>query len=84
MYHARNYCPSLFYSLGRKGKDTPKEVRAKKAAQLSRTGEPDEVPVPIFCKSRGAQGHSTKRSSDCPNHNMTLLQLLNRDLGAHQ
>ena len=30
IHHARNYCLSLFYSLGRKGKDAPKELRAKK------------------------------------------------------
>ncbi|KAL0079056.1 hypothetical protein J3Q64DRAFT_1839190 [Phycomyces blakesleeanus] len=58
---------------GHKHNNTLGELRAKKAAY-----------VLVVCNSCGAQGHSTKRSPICPNHDMTLLQLLNRDLGPHQ
>ncbi|OAD68502.1 hypothetical protein PHYBLDRAFT_173492 [Phycomyces blakesleeanus NRRL 1555(-)] len=59
--------------LKEKHNNTLGELRAKKAAY-----------VLVVCNSCGAQGHSTKRSPICPNHDMTLLQLLNRDLGPHQ
>ncbi|OAD70894.1 hypothetical protein PHYBLDRAFT_182351 [Phycomyces blakesleeanus NRRL 1555(-)] len=69
---------------GQKHKDTPDELRVKKAVRVSRTNEPDEAHILIVYKSCKARGNSTKRSPVYPNHDMTLLQLLNRDLGPHQ
>lgn len=41
-------------------------------------------PSSVICKSCGAQGHSTKRNKECPNHNLSLEELLTRDLGRYE
>lgn len=63
IHHTRNYCSSLFYSLERKGKDASKKVTAKRAAQLLRTGKPDEAPVPIFASHMELKDIQLKETS---------------------
>ncbi|KAI8878106.1 hypothetical protein K501DRAFT_229074, partial [Backusella circina FSU 941] len=65
----------------RKTKDSPEELRAKKAARMSRSGGASESSsIPLKRCSCGSTGHSSKRSKDCPNHDFTLKELMDRDL----
>lgn len=83
MYHTRNYCLSLLHFLRLKKKENFEELRVKKTARISKTDERDIALVASFCKLCGASRHTSKRSHNCPNHDLILLQLLSRDLGAH-
>ncbi|CEG69293.1 hypothetical protein RMATCC62417_05392 [Rhizopus microsporus] len=47
----------------RKGKDASKKVTAKRAAQLLRTGKPDEAPVPIFASHMELKDIQLKETS---------------------
>ncbi|CAO3670008.1 unnamed protein product [Rhizopus stolonifer] len=51
---------------------------------MSRIGERGNTLTASLCKSCGAPGHTSKRSPVCPNHDLPLLQLLNRDFDAYQ
>ncbi|KAI9476218.1 MAG: hypothetical protein EXX96DRAFT_540759 [Benjaminiella poitrasii] len=62
----------------------PEESREKKTARRARRDvERDNESSPV-CTSCGEQGHRTSRNPECRNHNFTLTQLLNRDLGEYE
>lgn len=53
-------------------KDTPEELRAKKAAHTSRLGGTGESLSQVKCSSCESTEHSSKRNRSCPNHDFTL------------
>lgn len=67
--------------IGIKRKDTFEEKREKRNAKKSRNATLSNTQVSI-CTSCNNTGHSSSRSKECPNHNFTLQELLERNFGS--
>jgi hypothetical protein len=65
---------------GQKRKDTVEEKREKSVAKRNRAAASSSTSA-LVCKSCNTSGHSSTRSKLCPNHNITLQKLIQRDIG---
>ncbi|KAI7899840.1 uncharacterized protein BX663DRAFT_175972 [Cokeromyces recurvatus] len=65
---------------GVKRKDIYKEKKDKANAKRARSSISSSNQN-LTCKSCKNMGHSSARTKECPNHNFTLKELLNRNLG---